>query len=99
MFSTGSTDTQEGTPQTLETRCIAASKLPVNSLALCLSSEGDFRSEKGLTHPVKNRFPMLAPEKSNLLVGLRRLTISRFIELRKLRMSSFFGDDIPSHRG
>lgn len=56
-------------------------------------------SEEDLTHPVKNRFPILAPEKSNLLVGRRRLTISRFIEFKKLRMSSFFGDEMPSHRG
>lgn len=60
---------------------MAASKLPVNSLA-----------------PVRKRFPILAPEKSNLLVGLRRFRISRLMELRMLRMSSFLGDEMPDHR-
>lgn len=42
---------------------------------------------------------MLAPEKSNRLVGLDRLTISKFMEFRKLRISSLFGDEIPVQSG
>ena len=51
------------------------------------------------THPVRNRLPMLAPVKSNRLVGRMRLTISWLIELRKLRISSFFGREIPRQIG
>lgn len=50
-------------------------------------------------YPVRKRLPIAAPEKSNLLVGRRRFTISKFIELRKLRMSSFFGEDMPCQSG
>lgn len=42
---------------------------------------------------------MLAPEKSNRLVGLERLTISELMELRKLRISSLFGEEIPVQSG
>jgi hypothetical protein len=42
---------------------------------------------------------MLAPVKSNLLDGRTRFTISRFIQFRKLRMSSFFGREMSRQRG
>ena len=45
-------------------------------------------------HPVRNRLPILALEKSKREVGLSFLTISRLTQLRKLRMSSRFGEDI-----
>jgi len=32
--------------------------------------------KRDITHPVKNRFPILAEEKSNLELGLMRFTIS-----------------------
>lgn len=41
-----------------------------------------------LTHPVKNKFPILAFAKLKVEVGRARLTISRFIRLKMERISS-----------
>lgn len=49
------------------------------------------------THPVKNIFPTLAPWKLKTLLGLALFTISRFSRFRKLRISSFLGDETTLH--
>lgn len=55
-------------------------------------AEGSFKKRR--FYPVRNRFPMLAPEKSKREDGRSLLTISIFIELRKLRISSFLGEEM-----
>jgi hypothetical protein len=53
--------------------------------------------EEMRTHPVKNKFPILAPEKSKLLDGLRLFTTSKATRLRIDRISSFFAVEIFVH--
>lgn len=49
------------------------------------------------THPVMKRLPILALEKSKRELGLNRFTISRLTVIRKLRISSFFGEEMWFH--
>jgi hypothetical protein len=56
------------------------------------------KMEEMRTHPVKNKFPILAPEKSKLLDGLLLFTTSNATRLRIDRMSSFFAVEIFIHR-
>jgi hypothetical protein len=54
--------------------------------------------DKELTaYPVKNRLPILAPEKSKLDEGRRRLTISKATTLSIDRTSSFFAVEMFVH--
>lgn len=55
------------------------------------------KSREAQTYPVKKRLPMLAPEKSKLDDGRRRLTISKATTLRIERMSSFFEVEMFVH--
>jgi hypothetical protein len=50
------------------------------------------------TYPVKNRLPILAPEKSKVDEGRRRLIISYATTFRIDRISSFFAVDMFVHR-
>jgi len=94
----GRIETLAGTAQIDDSKYMADSREPVKRRALVDVRRGDSFSIKQ-THPVKKRLPMLAREKSNLELGLNRLTISMLTTLKKLRMSSFFGADIPCHSG
>lgn len=51
------------------------------------------------THPVKNKFPILAPEKLKVELGLNLFRISKLIKFRKLRISSFFAVEMFVHSG
>jgi hypothetical protein len=54
--------------------------------------------ERGHTHPVKNRLPMLAPEKSKVELGRSRFRISKLTMFNTARISSFSADEISVQR-
>lgn len=97
----GRTDMEDGTAQMLDKRYTAASKLPVNRRALRVDAVRAMihHGAECITYPVRNKFPMLAAEKSNLLVGRMRLTISWLMELRKLRINSLRGTEMSFQIG
>lgn len=83
-------------------RYMEDSREPVKRRALRFSYQYGFLLEAGWgkeSYPVRNRFPMLALEKLKTLLGLARLTASRFRVFRNERMSSFLGEEMSFQSG
>jgi hypothetical protein len=60
----------ESVPDTRRTRCDKVQRVRYDATS---------SMETAQTYPVRNKLPILAPEKSKVLVGLNRFTISKLI--------------------
>lgn len=73
---------------------MALSREPQNRRALYVVNGEHFVRERERLYLVMKRLPIAPFVKSKVLDGRARLTISRLMRFRKLRISSFFGEEM-----